>query len=246
MPMPSTAKKLADKRVELPKEQIEIGFGLGASDADMSCDDIAKMFSQYTDCEPDALPHIYEAKRIHEGPISTAQANDSYGPLIDFTNQDAPGSTEVYQTSGYKNGEFQRNVLILGVALHVRVPSYSYMVRGNAYLASAFAAGGAPPFSPDVWTLTDQGGAWTQGGVVTSPAQYPAYMDYGKWCNQVATDLGDGYNFRWTWGSQQNIMDEIARHIMHLPDNAMDGSAGLSQQDIFRTINGMNSYYTDP
>ncbi len=235
--------RLSTQKMQGDPKLRQIGAGAPSG---MSTQDIVALFKSAANCAVYALPSIAKVQWEFAGPLTNADVSKTLGAQIDILGSGAnpSGVDEVYSTPGLINGTFQTHVLACAVGFHLEAPAMGWTARGNAFSATALANAQAKPFSPDTWTVADataNTGAWGNGVPVPSA---PAFLRYGTWANLAFWYMVRAYNLRWTYGSLINIMDEQLRDTAYMPNNAQEGSAGTSQQDILQWAREANDRYS--
>lgn len=190
-------------------------------------------------CAVYALPTVAKVQWDVQGVMSNAAVQKTFGSTISiFANPDPDGVDEVFNTPGLINGEFQTPVLACAIGVHLEVGPFMFAARGNSFPRPA-SPPAAKQFSPDAWTVNDQTNAWT-GAIAPSNRALLVYNEPAArffWC------LVRGYNLRWTYGSQINILDEQLRETAYMPPNPQEGSASSSELDLLRVAREVNDRY---
>lgn len=191
------------------------------------------------------VPTIDSVTLHFDGPLTDAAIGATFADVIDPLGANIasppPGCTQVDSTFA-EPGKFQTFALVCGIQWRLDIEPVEFTAPINGWTAPTSSS--PKPVSPDVFSVADLATNGTLG-LGAGQTMVPGQLEWTTWITEAFFHMVRGYNLRWQYGHNYNIINDTLRYTAFLPSNAQLGSASNSEVDIDYYLRRTNDYYRD-
>ena len=170
------------------------------------------------------VPTIDSVTLHFDGPLTDAAIGATFSDTIDPLNANVasppPGCTQV-DTTFATPGQFQTFALICGIQWRLDIEPLEFTAPVNGWTAPEHLH--PKPVSPDVFSYPNDTAANGALGLQGSQMMVPGQLEWTTWITEAFFHMVRGYNLRWQYGHNYNIINDTLRYTAFLPSNAQEG-----------------------